>query len=119
MTDFAFNWLGKLYGADFRKTVRSTQSTQWIKDPLVLGGWSSAAPGAQQARRVLMEPLRDRLWFAGEAVHETAWGTVNGAWESGDRAAEATLRKITASQEPAKPAPRRQSQPRRSQPRQR
>ncbi|HEX2512950.1 MAG TPA: NAD(P)/FAD-dependent oxidoreductase [Xanthobacteraceae bacterium] len=106
MTDFALDWLGKLYGADFRKTVRGTQATQWIKDPLVLGGWSSAAPGAQQARRVLMEPLRDRLWFAGEAVHETAWGTVNGAWESGERAAEAALRKIAALQEPAKPAPK-------------
>jgi hypothetical protein len=53
-----------------------------------------------------MEPLRDRLWFAGEAVHETAWGTVNGAWESGERAAEAALRKIAALQEPAKPAPK-------------
>ena len=60
----------------------------------MLGAWSSAAPGAQPARRVLMEPLRDRLWFAGEAVHETAWGTVNGAWESGERAADAALRKI-------------------------
>ena len=103
MADFAMDWLGKLYGADIRKTVRSTQATQWIKDPWVLGGWSSAAPGAQQARRILMEPLRDRIWFAGEAVHETAWGTVNGAWESGERAAEAALRKIAALQEPEKP----------------
>jgi hypothetical protein len=66
-----------------------------------------------------MEPLRDRLWFAGEAVHETAWGTVNGAWESGERAAEAALRKIGPLQEPAKPAPKRQSQPKRTPTRQR
>ena len=39
-----------------------------------------------------MEPVRDRLFFAGEAVHETLWGTVNGAWESGERAAETALR---------------------------
>jgi monoamine oxidase len=103
MTDFALDWLTKLYGGDIRKTVRSTQATQWIKDPLVLGGWSSAVPGAQQARRVLMEPLRDRVWFAGEAVHETAWGTVNGAWESGERAAEAALRKMGALKEPERP----------------
>jgi monoamine oxidase len=107
MTEFALGWLSKLYGADFRKTVRSTQATQWIKDPLVLGGLSSAAPGAQQARRVLMEPLRDRVYFAGEAVHESAWGTVNGAWESGDRTAEAALRKMGALKEPEKPAPKR------------
>jgi len=107
MIDFALDWLSQLYGADLRKAVRSAQATQWIKDPLVLGGWSSAAPGAQQARRVLMEPLRDRLYFAGEAVHETAWGTVNGAWGSGERAAEAALRKMGALKEPEKPAPKR------------
>ena len=39
-----------------------------------------------------MAPLRDRVWFAGEAAHETLWGTVNGAWESGNRAAEGALR---------------------------
>ncbi len=110
MTDFALDWLTKLYGGDIRKAVRSAQATQWIKDPLVLGAWSSAVPGAQQARRVLMEPLRDRVWFAGEAVHETAWGTVNGAWESGERAAEAALRKMGVLKEPEKPAPKRQQE---------
>jgi monoamine oxidase len=114
MKDFALDWLSKLYGADFRKTVRSTQATQWIKDPLVLGGWSSAAPGAQLSRRVLMEPLRDRVYFAGEAVHETAWGTVNGAWESGERTAEAALRKMGALKEPQKEAPPKKREPQRS-----
>ena len=38
-----------------------------------------------------MEPVRDAILFAGEAVHETLWGTVGGAWESGERAAEAAL----------------------------
>jgi hypothetical protein len=55
-----------------------------------------------------MEPLRDRVYFAGEAVHETAWGTVNGAWESGERAAEAALRKMGALKDPEKPAPKRE-----------
>jgi hypothetical protein len=40
----------------------------------------------------MMEPLRERIFFAGEAVHETAWGTIGGAWESGERAADAALR---------------------------
>jgi len=38
--------------------------------------------------------VRDRLFFAGEAVHETQWGTVGGAWETGERAAEALIRRI-------------------------
>jgi len=65
-----------------------------------------------------MEPLRDRLYFAGEAVHETAWGTVNGAWESGERTAEAALRKMGALKE-EKPAPKRESEPKRAPSRQR
>ena len=36
------------------------------------------------------------MYFAGEATHETLWGTVDGAWESGERAAEAALRRIGA-----------------------
>ena len=52
----------------------------------------SAAPGAQSARKIMMEPVANRLFFAGEAVHETLWGTVGGAWESGERAADAVVK---------------------------
>jgi monoamine oxidase len=100
MIAFAQDWLTSLFGADIKKALRRAQATQWDKHPWVLGAWSSAAPGAASARRVLMEPLRDRVWFAGEAVHETLWGTVNGAWESGERAAEAALRKMGVLKEP-------------------
>ena len=62
------------------------------KEPYVLGAFSAAAPGGQPSRRVLMEPLNNRLFFAGEAAHETLWGTVGGAWESGERAADAVVR---------------------------
>ena len=36
------------------------------------------------------------MYLAGEATHETLWGTVDGAWESGERAADAALRRIGA-----------------------
>jgi hypothetical protein len=39
------------------------------------------------------------VFLAGEAAHETLWGTVDGAWESGERAAEAALRRIGALKE--------------------
>ena len=94
MVAFAQDWLAKLYGDDVKKAVKRTAATQWNDDPWVMGGFSAAAPGAQGARRTLMEPFRERLWFAGEAVHETLWGTVGGAWISGERAAEAAMRKF-------------------------
>jgi hypothetical protein len=56
------------------------------------------------------------MFLAGEATHETLWGTVDGAWESGERAAEAALRRIGALRdEPAAAQkPRRRAAPARS-----
>ncbi len=94
MVTFALDWLASLYGSEVKQAVRRTHATRWNKEPWVLGAFSAAAPGGQSARKVLAEPLRERLWFAGEAVHETLWGTIGGAWEAGERAAEAALKRI-------------------------
>jgi monoamine oxidase len=77
--------------------------TRWNHEPWTLGASSTAAPGSQSARAALAEPLRDRVFFAGEATHETQWGTVGGAWASGERAADAVLKKIGLTAEPAEP----------------
>jgi monoamine oxidase len=91
MVDFAIDWLSGLYGTDMRGLVKRRHATRWNEEPWVLGATSAAAPGAQSARRVLIEPL-NRMFFAGEAAHETAWGTVGGAWESGERVADAVVK---------------------------
>jgi monoamine oxidase len=101
MVGFASDWLAGLYGSDVKKSIGRTQATRWGNDPWILGGSSSAVPGGQFARRTLMDPVNDAVWFAGEAAHETLWGTVGGAWDSGERAANAVLQRIG----PAKPAP--------------
>jgi monoamine oxidase len=94
MTAFAREWLNGMFGAGSAGRVKRMSATRWGADPFTGGAFSVAAPGRAEARRILMTPLRDRVWFAGEAAHETLWGTVNGAWESGNRAAEAALRFI-------------------------
>jgi monoamine oxidase len=93
---FAIDWLADLFGADIKKAVKRTAATSWATDPWVLGGSSAASVGGQPARRILMEPVGNRIYFAGEAAHETLWGTLNGAWESGERAADAALRRGAA-----------------------
>ena len=95
MVDFALEWLGNLYGADMKKAVKRSHATRWNNEPWTLGAFSAAGVGGDGARRILMEPVRDRLWFAGEAAHESLWGTVGGAWESGERAADAALKALT------------------------
>ena len=95
MVAFATEWLTKLFGADIKTIVKRTTATRWNDMPYVFGAMSAASPGGQPARKILMEPLGS-LFFAGDAAHETQWGTVGGAWESGERAADAALRKIGA-----------------------
>ncbi len=93
MTAFAVEWLTKLFGADVASKVTRSKATRWNDGPYALGAMAAASPGGQGAHKVLMEPLGS-LFFAGDAVHETQAGTVGGAWESGERAAEAALRKL-------------------------
>lgn len=112
MTAFALDWLTGLYGADVKKAVKRMAATNWNKASHVRGALSVAAPGGQPARRLLMQPLRERIWFAGEAVHETLWGTVGGAWESGERAAAAVLKQLAAPVQQERPRPKRRRAPR-------
>jgi len=109
MTAFARDWLGKLYGSDIGKAIKRTAATDWNAAPYIRGAFSAAAPGGQPGRRVLMAPLRERIWFAGEAVHETLWGTVGGAWESGERAAASVLAQLAVPPRPDRRAPRAQA----------
>jgi monoamine oxidase len=94
MVAFATDWIAGLFGDQAKQTIKRAHATQWSKEPWVRGGFAVAAPGGQPGRRALMEPFRDRLFFAGEALHETQWGTVGGAWESGERAATDLIRRI-------------------------
>jgi monoamine oxidase len=95
MAAFAVEWLTKLFGSEIAAKVKKTGVTRWNAAPFILGAMSAAAPGAQPSRKILTEPIGS-LFLAGEATHETLWGTVDGAWESGERAADAALRKIGA-----------------------
>ena len=100
MVNFAADWLAGLYGSEVKKAIKRSHATRWNDEPWVLGACSAAAPGGQSARRILMEPAPGPVWFAGEAAHETLWGTVGGAWESGERAANAALHHLGALKEP-------------------
>jgi monoamine oxidase len=106
MVAFAVEWLGKLFGSETASAVKKSSATSWNAAPFVLGAMSAAMPGGQPSRRILSEPI-GCMFLAGEATHETLWGTVDGAWESGERAAEAALRRIGALREPEPAVPAR------------
>lgn len=63
----------------------------WQSDPFARGAYSYVPAGA--TRTALSKPVEGTLFFAGEAANRTGrGGTVDGAIESGIRAAEAILR---------------------------
>ena len=107
MVAFAVEWLAKLFGSEAASAVKKSSATRWNSAPFALGAMSCALPGGEPSRRILTEPI-GCMFLAGEATHETLWGTVDGAWESGERAAEAALRRIGALRDAgpaAEPAP--------------
>jgi monoamine oxidase len=101
--DFAVQWLSGLFGNNVKSAVQRTQATRWNNEQWVMGAMSTASPGGQWARTALREPMRERVYFAGEATHDTLWGTVGGAWESGERAADQVLRRLSGLPEPPPP----------------
>jgi monoamine oxidase len=117
MSAFAIEWMEKLFGADVKKAIARSQATQWAFSPYAQGAFSAAAPGSQTSRRILMEPIFDRVFYAGEAAHETLFGTVGGAWESGERAADSALKTLGVAnvgpkQEPTASTPKQKAPPR-------
>ena len=110
MKAFVSELLADHFGADARKRIGRSEAVHWSREPWILGGVSAAAPGQGASRRILGEPVHDRIFFAGEAVHESWFGTVAGAWVSGERAADqalAFLARPAASPAPARPAAKR------------
>ena len=95
MAGFAKEWLTKLFGSEATAGIKKISATRWNASPFVMGAMSASAPGGQLSRKILTEPI-GCMYLAGEATHDTLWGTVDGAWESGERAAEAALRRIGA-----------------------
>jgi len=74
--------------------LRAAYVHDWQADPYACGAYSFVTVGARSARQALARPLRDTLYFAGEAADiggEAA--TVAGALQSGERAARSILRR--------------------------
>jgi monoamine oxidase len=83
MKAFALDTLVKAFGADIRKRVVASATTQWTVDPAIGGAYSCAKPGKAKARAVFSEPIHERVFLAGEHVHQHFMATAHGAYETG------------------------------------
>tara|TARA_B100000989_G_scaffold211757_1_gene160773 strand:- start:2017 stop:3354 length:1338 start_codon:yes stop_codon:yes gene_type:complete len=80
--DFALNELINIYGSKIKKDLVSSHFADWSSNVFFQGAWASAEPGAFRYRKILREPIAEKIYFAGEATARD-WGTVGGATESG------------------------------------
>lgn len=69
----------------------------WRRDPFARGAYSYVAAGGDSARADLAAPLDGVLFFAGEATsNDGQGGTVNGALQTGERAADEAAAALAA-----------------------
>ena len=76
-------------GLPVSRLIKS-HAVDWSSNPLFLGAWASAEPGAFEYREILRSSIGDRIYFAGEATAKE-WGTVAGAYDSGKITAKSLI----------------------------
>ena len=76
---------------DIRAQLQSSYIHDWHDDPFSLGAYSYLPVNGVEAQQVLSQSLADKLFFAGEATSAGHIGTVHGAIQSGQRAAQEIL----------------------------
>ncbi len=94
--DYALSELKKFLGSDIEKHFVKGTATSWGINPLTLGSYASARPGAYHMRSVLRQSVGDKIFFAGEACHRSLWATVGGAHLSGVEAAGIVSRQLVS-----------------------
>jgi len=78
--------------SSLRRNLAGIRAHNWARDPHIRGAYSYVPVNGLDLPKVLAAPVEDTLFFAGEATAKDAQsGTVDGAMESGLRAAREFL----------------------------
>jgi len=81
--DIGLSELEKIFGSKIRNEFIKGFFTIWGKNPYTMGSYAAALPGKYEYRKILREPIAERIYFAGEACHPSLAATVAGAFLSG------------------------------------
>ncbi|RYG47463.1 MAG: FAD-dependent oxidoreductase, partial [Chitinophagaceae bacterium] len=75
-----------------RNIIESSYVFNWSKNEESLGAYSFSTPDSASARKILNEPLKNTLFFAGEGLYHGPYtGTVEAALDSGEKVARKLL----------------------------
>ena len=75
--------LDEMYEGKASQTYKQHIIQNWSKEPFIGGSYALGYENRGQNIRDILEPLNDKVYFAGEAIHDEWQSTVNGACESG------------------------------------
>ena len=87
MLDYAISKIENVFGNRCTQIIQNAITTAWTSDPLTKGSYSYAVPGQSYARKKLSNIIDKKIHFAGEATETNHYGTVHGAYFSGERVA--------------------------------
>jgi monoamine oxidase len=77
---------------ELKANLQTSYVFNWAADPFTRGAYAYSTIGTKEARKTLMEPVEETLFFAGEALYDgTEMGTVEAALVSGQRVAKEVL----------------------------
>jgi monoamine oxidase len=91
LIEFAIEYVVKHFGSSARNAVSQSSVHPWGLQEWIGGAASVATPGHAPDRLKLMNPLNNRVFFAGEAVSEFAAGSIVGAYEAAQMAVSKAL----------------------------
>lgn len=89
MIDVATKAMSQMCGRDVKSELDKTGVTMWNSNPWTFGSYSAAIPGAvnRRVREKLAEPIRNLVYFAGEACDNVTYnGSFAAAYNSALRA---------------------------------
>ncbi|MEQ1951742.1 NAD(P)/FAD-dependent oxidoreductase [Mesorhizobium sp. CN2-181] len=93
--DFVTDRLCGIFGSDLRKHVGRATMTNWGGERFVRGAYAAARPGKSAARATLMQPVGERIFFAGEHLAGPLIQTCGGARLSGEAVARQVVAQLT------------------------
>ncbi len=94
--DFVVDRLCGIFGSDTRKHVARAMMTNWGEERFVRGAYAAARPGRSGARATLMQPVADKIFFAGEHLAGPLIQTCGGARLSGESVARQVVAQLAA-----------------------
>ncbi|NPE46208.1 flavin monoamine oxidase family protein [Sphingobacterium prati] len=81
--------LATLAGRNLRPLLKSTKFQDWTKEPFIEGTYSFPMLGEGNAREVASSPIKNRIFFIGEAMNTNyAYGFIHGALETAEKVNE-------------------------------